>query len=72
MRCYVCDKLGHISIDCPRFSECQGNHARLFGSREFGQRKASSSSKVEQRVAAPVKKAFKEDETVAPVPVAVR
>lgn len=29
VQCYICEKLGHISIDCPQFGNVQGNQLRM-------------------------------------------
>jgi hypothetical protein len=29
--CYICDKLGHISVDCPEFNQVKGNEFTMFG-----------------------------------------
>lgn len=31
VKCYVCEEIGHISIDCPQFGTVEGNEFRMFG-----------------------------------------
>lgn len=64
--CYVCEQVGHISIDCKEFTRIQGNDVRMFGSKEAAKKssiKSSVKSKRDERRAAKrlAKKVFKED-----------
>jgi hypothetical protein len=34
VKCYICDKLGHISINCPEFDSVKGNSHKMISSKE--------------------------------------
>jgi hypothetical protein len=35
VKCYLCDRLGHISVDCTEFEKVKGNNQKMLSSKEF-------------------------------------
>jgi hypothetical protein len=35
VKCYLCDRLGHISVDCTDFDKVKGNNQKMLSSKEF-------------------------------------
>jgi hypothetical protein len=34
VKCYLCEKLGHISVDCTEFEKVKGNNQKMLSSKE--------------------------------------
>ena len=67
VKCYICDKLGHISIDCPEFETVKGNNQKMISSKEAapGYVKRSIDFKTQKKIVSvhtiTAGKQFKED-----------